>query len=123
MPAGVIDDLELVDVEIAERIGSFPRLRTLQRPLQTTFELPPVDAPGEQIVTGMIGEPPLELARLADVVAYQYSTCDMSGPIADGGGSAFVVELVAGAADEEHREHRLDRPDTADGYAQGVVDR
>src|SRR5579862_4191888 len=59
---GIVDDLELIDVEIAERVGGFACLRALQRALEAGLELAPVDEPGEQVVARVIRQPPVELA-------------------------------------------------------------
>ena len=63
--AGVVDDLELVEVDVAERVGGLARLRALQRALEPRLELAPVDEPGQHVVARVVGEPPVQLARLA----------------------------------------------------------
>ena len=40
--AGVVDDLELIQVQVAQRVGGFARLGALQRPLHAVLELAPV---------------------------------------------------------------------------------
>jgi len=103
--AGVVDDLELVDVEIAQRVGGLARLGALQRPLHAALELAPVHQPGEQVVARVVREAAVELARLAHVVEHQHAPGHVAGTVADRRGRALDVQLVAIAADEQHRAH------------------
>ncbi len=59
--AGIIDDLELVEVEIAQRIRGFASLRTLQCTLKTTFEFCPIDKAGQDVVAGVVAQSPVQL--------------------------------------------------------------
>ena len=54
MAAGVVDDLELVEVDIAERIGSLAGLRALERALEPRLEFAPVDQPGQHVVARVV---------------------------------------------------------------------
>src|SRR5215472_3173590 len=121
--AGVVDDLELVDVEVAECVGRLARLGALQRPLEAALELAPVHEPGEQIVARVIGEPAVELARLAHIVEHQHPAGHVPRAIADRRGGALDIELVAIAPDEEHRPHRLDGANAADRHRQRILER
>ena len=121
--AGVVDDLELIEIEAAERIGGLARLRALQRPLHAILELAAVHEAGEHVVARVVGEPPIELARLADVVEHQHAARYRAAAVADGRGRAFDVDLVAVAADEQHRPHRLDRARAADRDRERILER
>src|SRR5580658_3622167 len=121
--AAVVDDLELVDVEVAQRVGGFARLGALQRALQAALEFAAVDQPGQQVVAGVVGEPAVELARFADVVEHQHAAGHVAGTVADRRGGALDVQLVAVAADEQHRPDRFDRTDAPDRHRQRVLQR
>ena len=83
MAAGVIDDLELVQVEVKQCIGRLPRLRTLQRALETAFEFAPVDQSRKNIVARVVAEPAVELARFADVMENQHAARDDAFAVAN----------------------------------------
>ena len=123
MAAGVVDDLELVEVEAAQRIGGLARLGALQRPLHPALELAPVDETGQHVVTGVIGQAPVQLARLADVVEDEHAAGYGAAAVTDRGGCAVYVEFVAVAADQQHRSDRLDRAGAADRHRQRVLER
>src|SRR6202008_3346072 len=55
MAAGVVDDLELVDVEVTERVGSLARLGALQRPLEAALELAAVHESRKRVVGPVAG--------------------------------------------------------------------
>ena len=76
MAAGVIDDLELIQVEVQQRIGRLACLGTFQRALETALELAPVDQSRENIVARVVAEPAVELARFADVMENQHAARD-----------------------------------------------
>src|SRR5690606_18820268 len=39
VPARVVDDLELIEIDVENRVRRLPRLRALQRPLEAALEL------------------------------------------------------------------------------------
>src|SRR6185312_2328044 len=123
MPAGVVDDLELIDVEIAKGVRGLARFRALQRSLEPALELAAVDEPCEEVVARMIGEAAIQLTGLGDVVEDQDAARHPARAIANRSCGALDIELIAVAADEEHRANRLDRPDAADGDAERVLER
>ncbi len=61
--AGIVDDLELVEVDVQQRIGALAALRAEQRPVQAIVELAPVDEAGERVVARLPGR-----ARASDAV-------------------------------------------------------
>ncbi len=71
MPAAVVDDLELIDVQVTQGVGGFARLGALQRPLHARLELAAIDQTREQIVAGVIGQPAVQFPRLAHVMENQ----------------------------------------------------
>ena len=50
VPAGVVDDLELVEVEIHHRVMAARLARARQRAVQPVLELAPVDEAGQRVV-------------------------------------------------------------------------
>ncbi len=71
----------------------------------------------------MVAQTAVELPRLAHVVEYQHAAGHRAAAVADGRCRALHVDLVAVAADEQHRAHRLDGTRAADGYAQRILQR
>ncbi len=55
MPGGVVDDLELVEIQVTQDVGEAALLRALQRPFQAVFEFAAVDQPGQAVVHGVMG--------------------------------------------------------------------
>src|SRR6185295_19349464 len=64
MAAGVVDDLELVDVEVAQRVTRLAGLGTLQGALDAALELTAVHETGQQVVRSVVREAAVELAAL-----------------------------------------------------------
>ena len=76
--AGVVDDLELVEIEAAERVGGLARLGALQRPLHAVLELAPVDEAGEHVVARVIGQ--RRLSSRASLTSWNTSTPPETAP-------------------------------------------
>src|SRR5579859_3549732 len=57
MPARVVDDLELVQIEIQHGVDTREAVLFLEGTRQLVFEVVPVSQPGEGIVGGLILEP------------------------------------------------------------------
>jgi hypothetical protein len=112
--AGVIDDLELIDVQIAQGVGGLAGLGALERALDAILEFAPVHQAREQIVAGVIAQAPIELARFTDIVEHQHPAPDLAVAGADRRGGTLDVQLVAIPPDQQHRPHRLDRPGAPD---------
>src|SRR5690606_4551564 len=123
VPAGIVDDLELIEVQVTKCVGGFPGPGAFQRSFQSVFELPPVDQPRQDVVTGVIAEPPIQLARLAHVVEYQDAAGDLALAVADWRGGALDIQLVAVAADQQCRTDGLDRAVAADRNREGILER
>ena len=65
--AGIVDDLELIEIEVAHRVARAGRLRRIERALQADLELAAVDQAGERVVARFVRELPRQLVRLGDV--------------------------------------------------------
>ena len=123
MPAAIVDDLELVDIEVTQRVRRLARLGALERALQPVLEFAPVDQTGKQIVAGVIAEAAIELARLADVVEHQHTAGRAASAIANRRCGALHIKLVAVAADQQHWPHRFDRTGAPYGDRQRILQR
>ena len=71
----------------------------------------------------VIGETAVQFPRLAHVVEDEHAAGDRSAAVADGRGGALDVDLIAVAADEQHRADRFDRPRAADGHRERILER
>ena len=76
MAAVVVDDLELVEIDVAQRVRRLARPRALHRALQPRLELAPVHEPGQDVVARVVGQLAIQLAALADVVEHQHAARD-----------------------------------------------
>src|SRR5262249_2617114 len=74
MSAGVVHYLELIEVDVEQRVGALAALRRQQRRVQAVVELAAVDEPGEGVVAGLPGERALQAALLGNVVEYHHRT-------------------------------------------------
>ena len=65
--AGVVDELELIEIEVEHRVARIGCLRRLERTLQLQLEFAPVDEAGERVVARFVGELARQLVRFRDV--------------------------------------------------------
>ncbi len=77
-PQESLDHLELVDVQVAQRVGTFLGLGALLATLDATFELAAVDQAGQQVMAGVIGQLAVELTAFADVVENKDGAADVA---------------------------------------------
>ena len=103
MPAGVVDELELVEVDIEQRVACAVAPCGLHGLMQPVVEFATVDEPGERIVTRLVGERALQAAFLGDVVKHDHRTDDLADAIANRRGRILDRQRLAVAA----REHAL----------------
>src|SRR5262249_35471453 len=61
MATGVVNDLELVDVEVTQCVRGLARLCALQSSLEPALEFAAVDEPREQVVACVIGQASIQL--------------------------------------------------------------
>ena len=132
--AGVIDDLELVQVEIHHRVVAAQVRGALEREAQATLEFGAVYQAGQGIVARLIGKPGGVLAFAADIVHDEDHADDLSRPGAYRGGGLHDRNFRAVAAHQQHgggnldgaflAQHHLDRVarDLARGFVDGVDD-
>ncbi len=121
--AGVVDDFELIQIQAAERIRGLACLGALERALHAVLELAPIDEAREHVVARVIGEPPIQFARLADVVEHENAARHRAAAVANRRGGALDVDFVAVAPDEQHGAHRFDRAGAPDRDCQRIFER
>ena len=61
MAARIVDDLELVEVDVQDRIRCLAGFSALQRALETVLELPAIDELREHVVGSRVTQAPIEL--------------------------------------------------------------
>src|SRR5690606_16253786 len=83
VPAGIVDHLELVKVQVTQGERALARARALQTALDAALELAPVHKTRQRVVAGVIGKLAIELATLAHVVEDQYCAHHLAGAVAD----------------------------------------
>ena len=70
--AGVVDRLEAVEVEIAQRVHHVAGLRGIDGFLQAALEFAAVHQPGERIVARLVSHLAGDAAQFAGVVQHQH---------------------------------------------------
>ena len=121
MTAGVVYDLELVQVEVQKRVGSFARFGALERTLDAIFEFPPVYQARQDIVAGVIAQAAVEVPGLTDIVENQHTARNAAAAVSYRRRRAFDVKLVAIASYQQRRSHRLDGAIPANRYRQRIL--
>ena len=123
MTTGVIDDLELVQIEITDRVRGLSSLGALECPFQAILEFAAIDQAGENVMAGVITQTPIQLTGLADIVEHQYPAGHLALAVLDRRSRALNIEFVAVAPYEQRRSHRLDRSLPPNGHGQRVFQR
>ena len=102
VPAGVVDQLELIEIEIQEHLPALGVLAdALDRAGEAVLELAPVDEAGERIVARLIVQRAVHAALLADVVEHHDGADQVSRAIAYRRGGVLDGDLLA-APRHEH---------------------
>ena len=93
--AGVVHHLELVEVDVEQRVGALAALRRQERRVQPVVELAAVDEPGERIVARLVGERALAGAARC-VTSWNTTTAPITRPcaVADRRGGLLDRHLV-----------------------------
>src|ERR1700722_3204285 len=85
MSAGVVDQLELIQIQIQKHMTGLRILpRVLNGGRQAILELPAIDQSGKRIVACLIVERPMQPALLADIVKHHDRADEVAGPVMDG---------------------------------------
>ena len=81
--AGVVDNLELVEIEITDCVRGLPGLGTFECPFQAVLKFPAIYQTGEDVMAGVIAQTPIQLTRLADIVEHQHATGHLALTVLD----------------------------------------
>ena len=101
--AGIVDQLELVQIEIEQRMAGALLARTLQHLLQAPVELAAVEQTGQQIVTGAPAHLAVEPALLGHIMKDQHHAGQPPLRIMDGRSRILDAAFVAAAGDQPQR--------------------
>jgi hypothetical protein len=99
--AGVVHDLELVEVDVEQRVMLVERLGALEQLLEKVLELAAVDQAGERVVAGVPGELLGEEARAGHVPEHQHRADHAALAVADRRRRVLDDELLAVLADQQ----------------------
>jgi hypothetical protein len=100
--AGIVDHLELIEVQVSQHVSPAALARALQGICQAPFELPAVDEFGQRIVLGLVLDLSGETPGFGDVLKDQHGTEDLVGSATDRCRRVGDQILLAAAADQ-HR--------------------
>ncbi len=103
MARGVVDDLELIQIQVAQGVLRTVALAAFQSSFQSFVKLAPVAQSGQWIVTRLVSDLANHAARFGHVIEHQHHTQNFSVTVANGGGGILNRVLLTGTADE----HRL----------------
>jgi hypothetical protein len=98
MAAGVVDDLELVEVQVAEGVVGAAGAGLLQGALEVPIECLAVEQAGQLVVSGLVGELEAEQAPVAHVLEDDHGAHDAAVQVADRGAGALDGVAAAVAA-------------------------
>jgi len=68
MPAGVVDDLEAVEIEVTQHVCRLAAPRDVGRFVEPTLEFASVHEAGQRVVCRLVRHLPVQAAQLGDVV-------------------------------------------------------
>src|SRR6185295_2220908 len=110
MPRGVVDQLELVEVEVEQRVSASLAAGARDAGVDQLFELAPVDQSGELVVAREVGHLALHPANPGDVLEHQDGAANGARGVADRGHRILDGELDAIAANQGRAARQLDHP-------------
>ena len=123
VPGGIIDDLELVQIQIQQRmhaLGMTPHL--VKRMGKPPFKFSAIDQPGERVVAGLVIELALQTLVLTDIMEHHDRADHMAFAIADRRGRILHVHIGAVAADKHRMLGQAHFAALAQAAAHGVFD-
>ena len=100
MTAGIVDDLELIEVEVAKRVRCLPGLGAFQRPFKPRLELRTINKTCQDIVTGVVTQAPVQFAGFTDVVENKYTTRNFTFAVANRRCCTLYIQFITIATDE-----------------------
>jgi hypothetical protein len=130
MTTGVVDHLELVEVDVQKYVIALAALRGGHGRLEARVEFAAVDEAGERVMTRLVGQRAFQAPLLRHVAEHDHGTDGHALAIADRGRGFLDGELFAAPVHEHvvvgrHRslapgEHAIEH--VCDGFARGFVD-
>src|SRR5690606_28002269 len=96
----VVDDLELVEVEVQERVAQPFLVGAVEGRDEPVLELATIDEAGQRVVRSLVGKLPEQARLAADVVEHHHRADDVADTVADRGGGILDRHLVPGLVDE-----------------------
>ena len=101
MAAGVVDQLELIQIEVQQRVTELAVLaHALDRGGQPVLELAAVDEAGQRVVARLVVQRPMQPALLADVVEHHDGADQIAGAVADRRRRVLDRDFLAAPVDE-----------------------
>ena len=128
--AGVVDDLELVEIHVQQRRRlAGLRLDGGEHRREPLLELAPIDEPRQRVVTREIREPAMQLPLLAHVVEHHHGADDLAVAVLDRRRGVLNRDRRAVARDEHDVVRERDdapflqaaRDGVRDGFARRLV--
>src|SRR6185312_13097711 len=123
MAAGVVDHLELVEVEIEESVLALLLPGAVEAELETLLELPAVDQAGERVVAGEVDHLPLQAPELGDVLEDEDAAGGVALAVLNRSHGIAQGELLAVAAHQHRVAAVLGDPPLEEAALDGVVQR
>jgi hypothetical protein len=122
--AGVVDHLELVEVEVQHHVPSVGVVaHGLQAFGDAAFELAAVDQAGQRVVRGLVGQRALQAPLLAHVVEHHDHADQAAAAVADRRGRVLHRDFLAAPVDQQRRLGHLDQAAFAQAARDRAVDR
>jgi hypothetical protein len=103
VPAGVVDGLEAVEVQVAHDVRLLPGARRVDRLAEATLEFVSVHQPGQGVVARLVGHLPRQPAQVGDVVQHHRRTGHLAARQLERRGRKFDAVLLAGGERQHHR--------------------
>src|SRR5690242_10133206 len=105
VPTGIVDDLELIEVEVQQCVRHIWTGRR-QQMRQAALELTPIDKPRQRIVRRLMRQLLRELALFRDIAEHEDDTDALLSAIADRSRRHMDAELALISADQQMAHSR-----------------
>ena len=124
MSAGIVHDLELVEVEIHQDVaGGLPGTDGPQRFGEPVLEFAAIDQAGQRVVRGLVGEGALQASLVAHVVEDHHGTNEPAAPIADRRRGVLDRDLLRPAVQQQRGLREFHDPSFAQAAQDRALDR
>ena len=120
MAAGIVHHLELVEVQIHQRVMALQLGGTFQRQTETMLELGAIDQAGQRIMARLIGKPGRVLPLFAHVMQNHHHADEFSRAVANRRRRVHNRNFDAIVAHQQHRRRHLHRALVAQHHLDGV---